>query len=134
MADAGPLYAYVDADDGHHAESLRLLQEHRGPILVPVLVITEVCYLLATRLGAPAEVRFLGDLAAGTLTPLEVDPADWLRIAGLVKQYADLPLGTVDASVVAAAERLGVTAIATFDRRHFGVVRPTHTAAFDLVP
>jgi predicted nucleic acid-binding protein len=99
-----------------------------------VLVITEVSYLLATRLGAEAEVRFLGDVASGVLTPLEVDAVDWLRIAELVARYADLPLGTVDASVVAAAERLGMTTIATFDRRHFGVVRPRHIAAFDLVP
>ena len=101
---------------------------------MPVLVITEVTYLLATRLGPTAEVRFLGDLATGALTPVDVAPADWLRIAELVAKYADLPLGTVDASVVAAAERLGVTAIATFDRRHFGVVRPQHAKTFDLVP
>jgi predicted nucleic acid-binding protein len=99
-----------------------------------VLVITEVSYLLATRLGAEAEIRFLGDVASGVLTPLDVDAVDWLRIAELVARYADLPLGTVDASVVAAAERLGMTTIATFDRRHFGVVRPQHIAAFDLVP
>lgn len=134
MADAGPLYAYVDADDAHHAPSLSLIREHPGPILVPVLVVTEVAYLLATRLGPEAEVRFLGDLAAGALTPIEVAPADWLRIAELVATYADLPLGTVDASVVAAAERLDVRLIATFDRRHFGVVRPRHVDAFDLVP
>ena len=134
MADAGPLYAYVDADDAHHVASLRLLEEHPGPILVPVLVITEVAYLLATRLGPVAEVRFLGDLASGALTPTDVEPADWLRIAELVATYADLPLGTADASVVAAAERLGVTMVATFDRRHFGVVRPRHAASFDIVP
>jgi len=97
-------------------------------------VITEVVYLLATRLGPTAEVRFLGDLASGALTPLPVEPSDWLRIAELVAKYADLPLGTVDASVVAGAERLGVERIATFDRRHFGVVRPRHTDLFDLVP
>lgn len=101
---------------------------------MPVLVVTEVAYLLATRLGPEAEVRFLGDLAGGSLTPLEVEPADWLRIAELVAKYADLPLGTVDASVVAVAERLGVRTIATFDRRHFGIVRPRHVDAFDLVP
>ncbi len=99
-----------------------------------MLVITEVTYLLATRLGARAEVRFLGDLAGGALTPLDVEPADWLRIAELVARYADLPLGTVDASIVAAAERLDVATIATFDRRHFGVVRPRHANVFDLVP
>ena len=58
---------------------------------------------------------------------------DWLRIAELVATYRNLPLGTVDASVVAAAERLGVTDIATVDRRHFGVVRPEHVDAFTLL-
>jgi predicted nucleic acid-binding protein len=68
------------------------------------------------------------------LVPEQVAPADWLRIAELVATYRDLPLGTVDASVVAAAERLGTDTIATIDRRHFSVVRPAHTPAFDLVP
>jgi uncharacterized protein len=97
-------------------------------------VVTEVAYLLATRLGTSAEVRFLGDLASGALTPVAVEPADWLQIAELVARYADLPLGTVDASVVAIAERLGLGTIATFDRRHFGVVRRRHFDAFELVP
>lgn len=103
-------------------------------MLVPMLVITEVTYLLATRLGVAAEARFLGDLASGALTPVAVEPVDWERIAQLVVRYRDLPLGTVDASVVAAAERLGLSLIATLDRRHFGVVRPRHLEAFTLVP
>ena len=102
--------------------------------MVPVLVITEVAYLLGTRLGAETEVRFLGDLAAGELVPEQVESADWLRIAELVAAYRDLPLGTVDASIIAAAERLGATTIATLDRRHFSIVRPAHVPAFDLVP
>lgn len=60
--------------------------------------------------------------------------ADWLRIAELVARYSDLPLGTVDASVVTTAERLGITEIATVDRRHFTIVRPNHVAAFSLLP
>lgn len=60
--------------------------------------------------------------------------ADWLRIAELVARYRNLPLGTVDASVVATAERLGLTEIATVDRRHFTVVRPDHISAFTLLP
>lgn len=99
-----------------------------------MLVITEVTYLLTTRLGVEPEVRFLGDLASGSFSIDAVPPRDWLRIAELVATYRDLPLGTVDASVVAAAERLGITAIATLDRRHFGVVRPGHTDAFTLLP
>ncbi len=55
-------------------------------------------------------------------------------LAELVKQYADFPLGSVDASVVAVAERLGVERVATLDRRHFSVVQPSHVPALVLVP
>jgi predicted nucleic acid-binding protein len=102
--------------------------------VVPTLVVTEAAYLIATRLGTVAEVRFLGDLAAGVFAVAPVEPADWLRIAELVSRYRDLPLGTVDASVVATAERLGVVELATVDRRHFSVVRPRHAEAFVLLP
>ena len=60
----------------------------------------------------------------GNLLPEAVAPSDWLRIAELVGRYHDLPLGMVDASVIATAERLGVTEVATLDRRHFSVVQP----------
>lgn len=103
-------------------------------MVIPTLVITEVAYLTETRLGAEAEVRFLGDLAVGQFTVEPVAASDWLRIAELVARYRDLPLGTVDGSVVAAAERLDITEIATLDRRHFGVVRPTHVSTFELFP
>ena len=132
--DAGPLYAYVDADDKHHEECLELLATHPGPLLVPMLVITEVTHLLASRLGPVPEIRFLGDLANGNLVAEPVVPRDWLRIAELASVYRDLPLGTADASVVAAAERLKAEQVATLDRRHFSIVRPTHVEAFELLP
>lgn len=103
-------------------------------MIVPTLVITEVAYLLMTRLGPDPEVRFLGDLAAGEFIVEPVAAGDWMRIAELVARYHDLPLGTVDASVVATAERLGSGHIATLDHRHFSVVRPVHVAAFTLLP
>lgn len=40
----------------------------------------------------------------------------------------------LDASVVAAAERLGVSEIATVERRGFSVVRPNHIDAYSLLP
>jgi uncharacterized protein len=111
-----------------------LLEAHPGPLVVPTLVVTEVTYLLGTRLGWQAEVRFLGDIATGDLVLEPVHPRDLMRIAELVARYRELPLGTADASVVAAAERLEVTKIATTDRRHFDVVRPAHLETFELLP
>ncbi len=99
-----------------------------------MLVVTEVAYLLATRLGAEAEARFLGDLASGVFIAAPVRAPDWLRILELAWKYRDLPLGTVDASIVATAERLKATSIATLDHRHFAVVRPAHIASFQLLP
>lgn len=67
----------------------------------------------------------------------QVEPVadeDWPRIAELVEQYGDQHLGTVDASVVALAERLVITDVATLDRKDFSVVRPMHIAAFNLLP
>lgn len=49
-------------------------------------------------------------------------------------QYADFPLGGVDASVIAVAERFGTDRIATLDRRHFSVVRAKHTPSLTLLP
>jgi hypothetical protein len=79
-------------------------------------------------------VRFLSDLAAGSSTVVQVDPADWVRVAGLIATCHDLPVGAVDASVIAAAERLQVVTLATLDPRDFGVVRPRHVSAFTLLP
>lgn len=44
------------------------------------------------------------------------------------------PLRPEQASVVAAAERLRIEAVATLDRRHFSVVRPRHVPAFKILP
>jgi predicted nucleic acid-binding protein len=61
-------------------------------------------------------------------------PQEWTRIADLVERYADLQLGGTDASVIALAERLNTDLIIPLDRRHFGAIRPRHTAAFRLLP
>ena len=134
IVDTGVLYAVLDRDDQHHAAAVDLIATTDAVLRVPMLVIAEVTHLAGTRLGTEAEVRFLGDVASGELIPEPVHPADWERIAELVARYRDLPLGTVDASLVALAERLGETDVASFDRRDLTVVRPRHCEALTLLP
>jgi predicted nucleic acid-binding protein len=134
IVDAGPLYAAAAARDRRHADCVDLLSHEPGPLLVPTLVLTEVAYLLGDRIGPHAELAFARAISAGELVVEPVVEADWSRIAELTDQYLDLPLGLVDASIVALAERLGVDRIATLDHRHFATVRPRHVAAFALVP
>ena len=59
---------------------------------------------------------------------------DWSRITQLERQYAGFPLGVADASVIAIAERLGITRIASIDHRHMRAVKPAHCDAFELLP
>jgi predicted nucleic acid-binding protein len=134
IVDAGPLYALADLDDAFHRQSLDLLSTHPGPLIVPTLVITEVAYLIGHRLGARAEILFAQDLAEGAYVVDPVHPADWLRVAELVATHRDFPLGMVDASVIACAERRGAAEVATLDRRHFRAIRPSHRDSFVLLP
>jgi predicted nucleic acid-binding protein len=99
-----------------------------------MLIIAEVAYLLQREAGSRVELRFIAELVEGTYEAIVVEQADWVRIAELGWRYRDLPLGTVDASVIAVAERLKIGQIATLDRKHFSVVRPTHVKAFELLP
>jgi hypothetical protein len=59
---------------------------------------------------------FLQSLADGDFSTVELTTSDYARMAELVVNY-DLPLGTTDASVVAIAERLKLTEVATLDHR-----------------
>lgn len=132
VVDTGPLYAAVDADDQDHERCLRVLEAPAVRLFIPAMVVAEVTYLVGTRLGAKVEAAFLAGL-----TDLDVEAptaADWPRIAELVQQYADFPLGGTDASVVALAERLGTDVIISLDRRHFAAVRPAHSQAWRLLP
>ncbi len=134
IVDTGPLYAAAAKRDDDHSACEKLLANATGPLLVPQLVVTEVAYLLGDRLGPQAQITFGQAIVAGELTVEPVLDSEWTRITELMKQYADLPLGMADASLVALAERHGAIELATLDRRHFSVVRPRHVESFTLLP
>jgi uncharacterized protein len=97
------------------------------------MVVAEASYLVGTFLGAAAEADFFTMLQSDRFRVEQLVAEDVVRITDLVQRYSDLPLGGTDASVVAAAERLGFDEVA-LDHRHFTVVRPSHVDAFTLLP
>ncbi len=134
LVDTNILIAAARTADVNHHIAVRLLNTMSEPRLVPPTVVAEVCYLLSEWGGPDAEVRFLRDFRPGGLRLAELTDTDVARMADLAERYADLRLGGTDASLVAIAERLDIERIATFDRRHFTVVRPAHIDAFVLLP
>ena len=101
---------------------------------MPATVVAEVGYMLEQRVGPQVEAAFLQAIADGAFELVPLEPADLARMAQLVARYDDLPLGTTDASIVALAERLGITEVATIDHRHFRVVRAGHVDSLTLLP
>jgi predicted nucleic acid-binding protein len=132
VVDTGPLYASLDRDNSDHQACAAALSRPGLRLVIPVLVVAEVGYLAATRLGAEVEATFTQSLGS-----LDVDappPQEWARMAELIRQYADFPLGVTDASVVALAERLGTPHVVTLDRRRFHAIQPRHCDALHLLP
>jgi predicted nucleic acid-binding protein len=134
LLDTGPLVAALDADDKSHHRCAEFLETAPGPLLVPAPVMVEVCWLVEKYRGPRAEAAFIDSIVADQLTLVNLIDDDLTRVAELVRMYANLPLGVVDASVISLAERLKLREVATLDYRHFSVVRPCHVPAFDLVP
>ncbi len=132
LLDTGALYALADADDDWHIRVRDFLKAERQSLLVAVTVIPEAAYLMRKRLGAAVETRFAESLAAGEIAVENLSQRDIARCAELLHIYDFL--GFVDASIVAIAERLKLRALVTTDRRDFVRVRPTHVAAFQLLP
>jgi len=104
--DTSALVALLAKRDAHHQRMRSLLLAEKPPYLVPEPVLAELAYLVETRVGPHVMALFLADVEAGAwkLTPVSPHAG---RIRQLVLRYADLPLGTVDAAVVAVAEANG---------------------------
>ena len=134
IVDAGVLIAATDVDDDHHEACSRLFVERGSEFIVPATVVVEVCWMLAGHVSTAVEAEFLDSIAEGELRVEILDRVDYARASELVTIYGDFPLGMVDASVVAMAERLNISEVATLDHRHFNVVRPQHVESFTLLP
>ena len=132
LVDTGVLYALADRRDAWHARVRRYLQSRPDTLLAPVTILPEVAYLLRNRIDGKAEQMFAESLDKGEVAIEPLGNRDLTRAVELMATYDWL--GFVDATVVAMAERLKVSVLATTDRRHFGVVRPVHVERFELVP
>lgn len=137
VVDSGPLIAAAIEDDRDHRRCVDMfaaLHLNSEKLLVPQTVLAESAYTIQKQGGTAQELLFLQSIADGDLALVELVPEDMTRVLELVDTYSDFPLGTTDASVIAIAERLSITEIATLDHRHFPNVRPRHAEYLTLLP
>lgn len=134
VLDTGPIVAYLDTGDDRHLLAQTVFDANNEAFVIPAPNLVEIDYWLRKQTSVAIVREFAQDVADGAYQIEPLLPDDLLRAAELEVQYDDLRLGLVDASVIAICERLGETKVATFDRRHFSVVRPRHCEALTLLP
>jgi uncharacterized protein len=134
VLDTSFLFALADRSDRNHDRVLAVAQTISEPLLLPVAVLPEICYLIASRLGHQAMRQFLANLVASSTQLGSIALTDLERVNQILDQYADSQLDFVDAVIVVIAERTGITRVLTLDRRDFSIVRPRHCDYFELLP
>jgi predicted nucleic acid-binding protein len=134
IPDTGPLLAALDRSDADHEQCAALLLGAEEDLVVPALVLAELDYWCHERLTGEVWVAFNDDLLDGAYRAEPPTDGDLGRCRDLQQQHSDPRLGVVDASVVALAEQLAEPKLATLDRRHFGVARPSHVQTLQLLP
>jgi len=133
IADTGIFISAADRSEPSHHQCAAILRSQPN-IVIPATVVPEAAWLIEDRLGPQAEARFLRFVTSNSVRIVDLSVSDYERCIELIVQYEDLGLGLVDASIIAVAERLSISLIATLNRRDFAVVRPSHLDAFELVP
>jgi uncharacterized protein len=134
LLDSSALYALADQHDKWHKAMARAVETQPGERIVPVTVLTEASYMIGTHLGPAAERRLIRAVIAGEFLLEGLGMHDLGRVGALLAKYVDADIGLVDATVVALAERLKITTIATTDHHHLRLIRPRHFTAFTLIP
>jgi len=134
ILDTSFLFALTDQGDRNHQRVLAIAQSVNEPLMLPVVVLPEVCYLIASRLGHQAMRLFVSSVTPETIQVESVTTEDFVRVHQILERYADNQLDFTDAAIVAIAERLNITRVYTLDRRDFSVIRPRHCDYFELFP
>jgi uncharacterized protein len=120
LCDTSALIAFLNRKDINHAA---VKAYENLEFLIPTSVLCEVDYFLTKYVG-DKEGKELFERITTNEKILFLDSTDLARVNQIRRQYNDLPLGFVDASLVALAERHRVRQILTLDRRHFLAVVP----------
>jgi hypothetical protein len=134
ILDTGPLYASLDRTDQDHRRCRALIEQAEEALVIPAPVLVEVDYWVARRLGAGTFVALIDDIRSGAYVVEDVLAPDYTRIRTICDRYAASDVGFVDAAVLAIVERLDEPKLATLDHRHFGLLRPRHRDALELLP
>jgi hypothetical protein len=124
LLDASAILAAADTADLNHAAARAWFARADEPLLIAALTLAEADHVLQRELGPAASLALVASCTSGAVRVIGPTEGDLERAAGLLRSAAEHQPRLSDALLVAAAERLGVRRIATFDRRPIAVLAP----------
>ena len=124
LLDASAILAAADTADLNHETARAWFAAADEPLLVGALTLAEADHVLQRELGSTAVQALLAAIAAGGIRVVPPTDADLARAAQLLVAAAEHRPRLADALLVAAAERLHVHRVASFDRRPLAVLAP----------
>lgn len=124
LVDTGPLVAVYDPRDPEHGRCVSTLQGINDRLITTTPVLTEAFHMLGAASRGSVALREL--IAKRGMDVWRFDEPALLRAFELMEIYADHPMDLADASLVAAAESLGIDVVFTLDRRDFASYRVRH--------
>jgi len=120
LVDTGPLVAYQQANEQHHAWTVQTFSVLQPPFHTCEPVLAEAAFLIA-RNGGDADD--LLELVERGLVQVSFSLADELpRVRQLIRRYRNLPMSLADACLVRMSERFSDCVVVTLDN-HFRVYR-----------
>lgn len=134
ICDTSGLFSAYNANQPEHRAVLAAIDRVPGPLVVNPYVLTELDYLLRTRVGIEAEIGMLRDVRAGAFEVIGLADHDLDQALTVIEKYQSRNLGLADAANVAVAAACRTTNLLTLDHRDYRAIRPLWGDAFTLLP
>ncbi len=117
LVDTGPFVALFDPKDAQHDLCKTIRKTIRTPLFTTIPVLTEAFHMLSPESYGSDRLRDF--ILQGGVSVWFFNSAAIERSFELMEKYADHPMDLADASLVVAAEQLGMRKIFTIDRTDF---------------
>lgn len=121
LVDTGPIVAFLNRRDRHHAWAVETFSTVRSPLLTCEAVLSEAAYLLRRLTGGAEKVLEL--VTRGVVIPSFRLEADAPAVKKLLARYGDVPMDLADACLVRLTELHGDCLLLTIDSEFRDVYR-----------
>ena len=132
LVDSSYFIALLNSEDRYHESALTFSESINVRIVVPEIIIVEVVFMLQARRGQHMVVGFYDFLMRDKPQLEYLNYRDLERVREIKVKYRQFDF--VDTAIMALSERLDITSVCTFDRRHFGAFKPNHCDYLELLP